>query len=1073
MKKRVCPRMLWGISCCLLFFIGNLKGYAASCLIFGQETIRQDTIKKDVARQDTAQRDTAAPDTAQRVVKGKVTDDKEIPLAGVTIGIKGSEIGTQSDEQGGFEIRSPTDSAAILTFSMLGFEPFEMPLSVADGQTVVLIPSEAETLEEVVVIGYGTVQRENLTGAVSSLEGQAFQNNAITNTEEGIAGKIAGVRVSQSTGGPGNAANIKIRGINSITASSNPLYVIDGIQQDHMRNVNPRDIASIEVLKDAASAAIYGARGGNGVIVITTREGAAGKTSVEFNSYAGYQQVDRFLPMMNTQEYTAYIRYLRDSRFQQAGGDLSLPLTSRPAEFQYPESYLNPASLPDNNWQDIVYHHAPMQNYALTVSGGGEVGTFLLSGSYLRQDGVMRHTGFERYNLRANTSFNIGEKIRLGANVATSFNIMNDPETDGKESNAHYALAMPPVVGIDENTVATGFSPAQTYVNPLARLREMTARSKANEIQLNSFAEYEPIETLTLRTQLGYIFTHAAYNEFIPANVNPGAQAVGYGSSTDNGTFSIQNTATYRPYLGDDHMLEILGGQQYEFIRQDILAASADGYPNDLLPTLNNANNPLLASTTIGESATASFFGRIQYQWLDRYLLSASARYDGSSRFGANNKWGLFPAVSAGWKINSEPFLSDVVWLSLLKIRGSIGKAGNDRIGNYEHISLLGLQDYNLNGKRVIGLVPSNIANENLSWETTLSRDIGLDFWLLDNRIQLTADAYFNKTSDLLLNVPTSRISGFSFMRSNIGEVTNKGIELQLTTENIKGETFSWTTSLNFSKNNNRVRSLAPGIDELIELSTLNDFNAYATIVGQPIGSFFMYQTDGVLLPEHFDADGNALVPIVNGQLEGNIRIVDRNGDGVINEQDHTIVGNAQPDFLWGLSSRMSYKGFDFSFDIQGQQGGDLFYQGRRGFNNGLGEGTNQYRDWLHAYKPARFAGNIPSGIDMSWDGVTPSVVGVNPAYNDTWVYDATFVRIRNITLGYNFASSLLKKWDISAIRLYIMADNLHTFTRYPGSNPEANNAGGGGTSENTQPGTDYGGYPISKRFTMGVNVSF
>ena len=861
--------LLMGISYCFLLLCSNFSVSFATALPLSQQSLGQDTTAKDSIKQ---------------VVKGKVTDDTNVPLAGVTIEIKGQGIHTQSDEEGAFEIKSATDRAAMLVFSMLGFETFEIPMSLVDGQVITLTQAAATTLDEVVVIGYGTARRENLTGAVSSLRGDAFQNNAITNTEDGIAGKIAGVRVSQSTGAPGQAADIKIRGLNSITASSNPLYVIDGIQQSHMRNVNPRDIASMEILKDAASGAIYGARGGNGVIVITTKEGAAGKVAVDFNSYAGFQEVDRYLPMMNTAEYTAYIRYLRDSRFQQAGGDLSLPLSSRPAEFQYPENYLNPASLPDNDWQDIVYHNAPMQNYALTVSGGGEVGTFLLSGSYLRQDGVMQHTGFERYNLRANTNFNIGEKIRLGANVATSFNFINDPESDGKESNAHYALAMPPVVGIDENTVETGFSPAQTYVNPLARLREMTARARANEVQLNSFAEYRPIEALTLRTQLGYILARAAYNQFIPANVNPGAQAIGYASSTDNGTFSIQNTATYRPYLGDDHFLEILGGQQYEFIRQDILLASADGYPNDLLPTLNNANNPLLASTTIGESATSSFFGRVQYQWLDRYLLSASARYDGSSRFGANNKWGLFPAVSAGWKINSEPFLREVAWISLLKIRGSIGKAGNDRIGNYEHVSLLGRQDYNLNGSRVIGLVPSNIANENLSWETTLSRDIGLDFWLLDNRIQLTADAYFNNTSNLLLNVPTSRVSGFSTMRSNIGEVANRGFELQLTSENIKTDAFTWTTSLNFSKNNNRVLSLAPGINEIIQLSTLNDFNAYATMVGHPIGSFFTYQTDGVLLPENFDADGNALVPIVNGQLEGNIRIVDSNRDGIIDE---------------------------------------------------------------------------------------------------------------------------------------------------------------------------------------------
>ena len=1043
-----------------------LKGYSQ------QDTLKQDTIQQDTLTTTLQPGNTAQPDSVQ-TVKGKVTDDKGKPLAGVTIGIKGSETQTQSDDQGAFEIRASTDSAAMLTFSMLGFEPFEMPMSLANGQTVVLVPSAAQTLEEVVVIGYGTVQRQNLTGAVSSLEGSAFQNNAITNTEDGIAGKIAGVRVSQSTGGPGKAANIKIRGLNSITASSNPLYVIDGIPQDHMRNVNPRDIASIEVLKDASASAIYGARGGNGVVVITTKSGASGATQVDFSSYAGFQEVDRFLPMMDTREYIAYIRYLRDSRFQQTGGDLSLPISSRPAEYQYPESYLNPVSLPNNNWQDIVYQRAPMQNYALTVSGGGDVGTFLLSGSYLNQDGVMQYTGFERYNLRANTHFNIGEKIKVGANVAASFNRMDDPETDGKESNAHYALAMPPVVDIDQNTEATGYSPAQTYVNPLARLREMTARAKASELQINSFAEYLPIERMTLRTQIGYISAHAAYNEFTPANVNRGAQATGYASNTDNYSFSIQNTATYRPDLGEDHTLELLLGQSYENIRQEILAAAGDGYPNDLLPTLNNANNPTLASTTIGESAVTSFFGRAQYQFLDKYLLSVSARYDGSSRFGANNKWGLFPALSAGWKINGEPFLQDVEWLSLLKIRASVGKAGNDRIGNYEHISLLGSQDYNLNGKLVNGLVPSNIANPNLSWETTVSRDIGLDFWLLDNRIRLTADAYFNKTTDLLLNVPVTRVSGFSTIRRNVGEVENKGFELELTTQNIKTENFTWETSLNFSKNNNKVLALAPGIDQLIMLSTLNDFNAYATIVGQPVGSFYMYKTNGVLLPGDFDADGNALVPIVNGQLEGNLKIVDLNNDGQINEQDHTIVGNAQPHFLWGLSSRSTYKGFDFSFDIQGQQGGDLFYLGRRGFNNGLGEGTNQYRDWLHAYKPAVYAGNIPDGIDMSWDGNTPSVVGVNPPYNDTWIYDATFVRIRNITLGYNFAQTFLKRWKVRAIRLFIMADNLHTFTNYPGANPEANNAGGSDAGENTRPGTDYGGYPLSKRFTFGINASF
>ncbi|HWK99326.1 MAG TPA: hypothetical protein VNQ55_05245, partial [Parapedobacter sp.] len=297
--------------------------------------------------------------------------------------------------------------------------------------------------------------------------------------------------------------------------------------------------------------------------------------------------------------------------------------------------------------------------------------------------------------------------------------------------------------------------------------------------------------------------------------------------------------------------------------------------------------------------------------------------------------------------------------------------------------------------------------------------------------------------------------------------------ELQITSQHIKTDDFSWTTTVNFSRNRNDVRSLTPGIDQLIMLTTLNDFNAYTTAVGQPLGSFYMYRTDGVLLPADFDETGAPRVPIINGQLEGNLKIVDINSDGQINELDHTIVGNPQPDFLWGLSNSVFFKGFDLSFDIQGQQGGDVFYLGRRGFNNGLGEGTNQYRDWLHAYKPERFSANIPTGIDMAWDGETPSVVGVNPAYNDTWIYDATFVRIRNITLGYNFKYAVLKKWNVRGVRVFVMADNLHTFTKYPGANPEVNNAGGSGADENTRPATDYGGYPLSKRFSLGINVSF
>lgn len=926
--------------------------------------------------------------------------------------------------------------------------------------------SEIKQIEEVVVVGYGTVLKKNLTGAVSTLKGSAFQQQAITHGEEGIAGKIAGVQVSQGSGMPGVAMSIKIRGLNSITASGSPLYVIDGIPQAHMRNVNPRDIASIEVLKDASSASIYGSRGANGVIVVTTKTGSAGRMQIEFDGYSGYQSVDRVLPMMDSYEYTNYIRFVRNERFRLTGGDLSAPVSSRPVAFQYPDSYADPASLPNNNWQEAIYRNASMQNYDLSVSGGGDIGVFNVSGSYLRQDGVMEHTGFERYNLRANTRFDLSERFTVGANIAFAATRQRAPQVEGKESNAHYAIVMPPVVALDQNTERTGYSQAHTFVNPLARLAEMTANGGGNNVHINTYAEYEPIANLRFRTQLGYNYHNATYQEFLPLNVNKGAQATGFATNRNSFNISIQNTATYIPDLGTPHYLEILVGQGFERNSEDYLAAGGTGYPNDLLPWLNNASTPTLATANGTASSIASYFGRVQYHLLDRYLLSATARLDGSSRFGQNHKWGTFPALSAGWKINEEDFMQDLEAVSLLKIRGSWGIAGNDRIGDYEHIARLAAQNYNLNGEIINGLVPSTIPNVNLSWEKTTSANIGLDVFLFSDRVQFIADIYRNRTTDLLLSVPTTRLSGFGTIRKNMGSVENKGLELQLTTQNIRNESFSWSTNLHFSLNRNQVLDMGQASNIVINTWGAD---AFITRVGHPIGSYYMYQTDGLLVSEDFDANGAPLVPTATGQIEGNVKIVDQNRDNLINSNDLVVLGSNQPNFTYGLSSNLNYRDFDFSFALQGSQGGLIFYQGRRGFDNGVGDGSNQYKRWGHSYKTEEMMASVPEGADMAWDGQTPNQFGVNPIYNDTWLYDASFLRIRNITLGYKLPTRWLDNLGIQRLRVYAMAENPYTFTKYTGANPEANNAG----NESTSAGVDYGSYPISKRFTLGVQLAF
>lgn len=1009
---------------------------------------------------------TSSQDSTKITINGTVKDESGRTLQGVTVQMVGTNQITQTDASGSYTLNNVAANGIII-FRMIGRKNIE---ATVNGRTTIdinMTDQDIRAVDEVIVVGYGTVLKKNLTGSVSSLKGSAFQQNAITNAEEGIAGKIAGVRVSQSSGQPGSPMNIKIRGLNSITASSSPLYVIDGLPQQHMRNVNPRDIESIEVLKDASSASIYGARGGNGVIVITTKSGQASHVNVELNSYMGYQEVERKLPMMNREQYLDFVRYVRNARYLDIGGDLSDPMNMRPAVMQYPETYNDPSLWEDNNWQDLVYHRAPMQNYDMRISGGGEIGTFNVSGGYLRQDGVMRHTGFERYNLRANTLFRVGEKFNIGANLAYTYTRQDAPQTDGKESNAHYAVVMPPIVGIDQNTQSTGYSQAHTFINPLVRLREMTAIGKGNNVHLNTFAEYLPIPELRLRSQLGYNYHHSTYNEFIPFNVNGGAQAQGRGSNANSYNMSIQNTATYNPFSGEIHDLEVMVGQSFERNNEERLDAGAVGYPHDFLPWMNNASTPTLASSNAGINSIASFFGRVQYNFLDRYLLTASARYDGSSRFGANHKWGLFPAVSVGWKINEEGFMQDVENISLLKIRASTGVAGNDRIPDFEHIALLGVQNYNLNGGVFPGLVPSTTPNNDLSWERTRSVDIGLDLFMYDDRLQFTADYYDNRTSGLLLSVPTTRLTGFATIRKNLGVVQNKGVEFQLTSHNIQRESFRWSTNLNFSLNRNKVLSMG-GASDIVVNTWSGD--AFITREGYPIGSFYMYETNGLLMPEHFDNDRNALVPIVPNQMEGNVRIVDQDGNGIINSADQTILGNNMPDFLYGISSNLYYKGFDFSFDLQGSKGGLIFYEGRRSFDNGLLEGSNQYVRWLYSYKTAEQMAAIPEGADMPWDGETPSMVGANPFYNDTWLYDASFLRIRNVTLGYELRGNLLERLKMNRARFYVMADNLYTFTNYPGANPEANNSGG---NESIAAGIDYGSYPISRRFTFGVQLTF
>ncbi|MBC9928958.1 TonB-dependent receptor [Chitinophaga qingshengii] len=1010
-------------------------------------------------------------------LQGTITDEKGEPLIGATVRVKGTDKAALTNDKGAFLIRN-TDPGAVLQVSFIGYEPQEVPVTKQTGIHIIMKTAN-KSLSDVVVIGYGQVKRENLTGAVSSVKAAAFADRAVASPEEALAGQVAGVQVMQQTGLPGASLNLKIRGTNTITAGATPLYVVDGVPMDDIRDLNPTDIASLDVLKDAASAAIYGARGGNGVVMITTKKGKKGKPVASLSMYTGFQKADKMTDVMDGPGYIAYQTWSRNEDWRRRGGDLNAPMSSRPADLQVPDAWKDPASLPNNNWQEIIFHNAPMQSYQVGIQGGGDIGTFSLSAGYLDQQGIMRYSGYKRINFRLNTAFNLGKQLRAGLNVVPSFSTQNDPETQGKESVIHHAQNTPPIMPLQSNTQDWGFAAGlPTYVNVLERLKEVKRTNKALNLLNDAFVEWLPAKGWTVRSQFSYAFRNQQVNFFHPYNVNGGLPANGNSTNLNAYTLNWQNTITYETTIRDIHQLNVLAGQSIASWTSYNLNAAGTGYPNDLIGVVDVASQKTGGANIGDPTRMASFFGRVQYGLMDKYLLEATLRKDGSSRFGKNNRWGMFPSASVGWKIDREAFLQDVSWLSLLKLRASWGKAGNDRIGAFDYLQKLNPFNYVLGNNVVSGLSPANFGNESLGWETTISKDLGLDASFLQNRFQFSFDYYHNNTKDMLLNVPIPFLTGFSVVRENIGEVVNRGWEIQLVANHISKPNLKWSTTFNISRNQNEVLRMGPGNAPLILQAWGQD--AYVTKVGSPIGSYWMYKTDGILTDKDFDASGKALVPIAPGQERGNIRIRDISGpngvpDGKIDAYDKTICGNNLPDFVWGITNTISYKGFDLNVVLQGSQGGSVFFLGTRHMDAGSGN-SNMFSRWLHAWKPEYAEGQnpVPAGVDMSWDGKTPYPKGNNPGYNDTWLYDMTFVRIRSITLGYNFQPALLRRAGISRARVYVMGDNLYTWSRYPGYTPEATTTEGGVTSNlTTMPGTDYGTYPLSRRYNIGIDLSF
>ena len=1044
-----------------------------------------------------------------RQVQGQVIDDSTgqgIPLASVTV--SGTDHGVNTDAAGRFSLSVQSAAATKqLVISSIGYTTKRVAMGA---DLVIRLQKENKTLEDVVVIGYGTQKKRNVTGAVSSFDARKLEERPVARVDQALVGQLAGVTVKQTTGIPGKGFSVQVRGTGSITGGNEPLYVIDGFPLaqnssnaasgsystgNPLDNINPNDIENIEVLKDAAAAAIYGSRASNGVVLITTRRGRTGRANINFNVYGGYNEAAKKLQMLNGDQWIDRATEMINAAYVLKYGSVGAAAADNDAVrrtkigltgTQISTSYmLDPRwsmtghpGLAYHDWQDVIERKGATQNYQLSASGGNENVRYFVSGNYARQQGFIIGVDYTSYSLRANVEANLSKKIKLGVNIAPTYSVTKDPGVEGKDNIFHQALSMTPVqedsVGDLPNIGKNAqYAWSNTTNGLLGKLLYNVGTTKRFRTLGTIYGEFEIVKGLNWRSAVNLDNTDNASNGYVPY-ITTGTQASrtfngsnnllagtsGSYSSYKRMTFVTEHTLTYTHLFNNIHDLTILGGYAYNTDRFDRTQLnSSGGYTNSSIQTLNAAAN-VTGNTTSTQNVFISYFGRVQYSLHDKYLFLASLRRDGSSRFGINNQFALFPAASIGWRVIEENFMKQQKIFNDLKLRVSYGENGNNLLPGDYTAATLGSYGYSLGATQgaVIGQAPNVLANQSLQWEKSRTWDAGIDFGLLNNRITGSFDYYNKFNTNLLLNVQVPEATGFQTYLSNVGAVRNIGEELELTTRNTTGK-FQWTTTINVSHNSNKVESLAPGQNQII---IPNSFEVSDQIlrVGQPLNSIYVVKQIGFLTQDDIT---KKVALYGSGETVGDPKYMDFNGDGVITEADKQIVGHPNPNYTYGITNTFRYKGFDLSVLVQGQSGGSIYsLLGRAITRTGQG-----------------FTDNAPVSYTERWRSPDNQGAGrFSKAYstfgfvaNTDWLYSSDYIRVRNITLGYNL-KSIVKTRALQGARLYLTLENFFGHDKYyNGLNPEAANTTVSSNSAYPEAG-DYGGLPLAKSLIVGLNIS-
>jgi len=1027
-----------------------------------------------------------------RKVIGIVTDaETGMPLPGVNISVEGTTTGAVTNLDGEYTIEVPNDDA-VLVFSFVGYNT-ESIMVGNQSKINISLSADLTELNEVVVIGYGTVRKRDLTGSVISVGASKLEDRPYSNVLQSLAGQASGVQIVQTQGAPGLAPSVKIRGASSINAGTTPLYVVDGIpledntttssstggssasnmqfNRNPLNFLNPNDIESIEILKDASSAAIYGSRGANGVVLITTKQGKAGKTKVEATYEFGISEVLRRIEMMDAQEWMEFETDARNNSW--ATIVAANPEAVRgnntiiPVEFSDPEWL---ARIGDGtDWQDVLFRTAYSHNAQLSASGGNEMTQFWISSGYLKNPGVVDNFEYNRINMRANIRQKISDRVNAGINIGLSRVEDSSYGTAGKSDAVSLTVQNDPIFPLYVETGSLGFKDPESIWNtfvkygfqlwhPYSLTREMTKNKITNVTTANTFVDWKLLEGLTFKTALNANVEGSDYTSYWNEGQNWGysgwVNATGSLISLRSFNWAWENTLNYIKDFGTDHTFNALLGYTAQSQRIDYSDMTAGSFPNDLVQTLN-AGIVSSGKTTAEEWSLLSYIARANYSYKGKYLVTAAIRADGCSRFGINNRWGLFPSAALAWRVSEEDFMQDLDNLNNLKARLSYGVTGNNQIPNYGAVGLLGYSSYVSGSAVEQGIYTNTFPDEDLKWEKTGQVNFGIDASILKQRISMVLDLYYSRTRDLLLNVPIPILTGFTSTLTNIGELENKGIEFNITTRNLTGG-FTWTTDFNVFANRNKVLKLGEN-DAPIDINVSSATSR--TAVGYPIGSYYGYVFDGVIMSQAELDSGE--YPVWPGSEPGDPRVRDVNEDGVVNSDDRTFIGNYQPDFSWGMTNTFGYKGFELSVMLNGVHGNEIMNHHSRflkSFNGDRNSYKSSYNYWRSESDPG--------------DGQTfkPRVIQntVQAQGSTYWVEDGSFIRIKNIRLGYNVPQSVLSKAGIGSLKLYVNLENVYVFSDYSNYDPEGSTYQAG-----TLVGFDYGAYPIPFVATAGINLGF